>query len=114
MGSEMCIRDRPWAPDVVLTENALQEMVATFKGPMPVARDIALLYEATVAAVSPLHIERVEVRRDEHGGAYLAGLVVSPPLSPAFMPTRRNIVTGETHASLVGVAFVRDPIVPKA
>jgi hypothetical protein len=101
-----------WAPNVVIYEDQLHEMVAAFR-PLPVEKTTGvLLSDATPEALTGLDLVRVEVRHDEHGGAYLAGLVRSPELSPTFYPARRDRQTGKTHASLVGVAFVRTPSLP--
>lgn len=101
-----------FAPGVVIREEALHEMVAAFK-PLPIEKTTgALLSDATPYGLTGLDLVRVEVRRDNNG-AYLAGLVRSPRISPTFYPARLNRETGERYASLVGVAFVREPAMPR-
>lgn len=101
-----------WAPGMVIAETQLHEMVTSFR-PLPIEKTTgALLSWSTTEVLTGLELVRLEVRRDERG-AYLAGLVRSPQISPTFYPARRDRQTGETRASLVGVAFVTTPAMPR-
>lgn len=101
----------PYGTSLTITESNLAEMVASFRGPMPV--DVEFRSFASHDLPLPhggAEILRVEVRRED-SGPYLAGLLRVLPMSPAMRFRGPDPRTGEWHgARLDSVSFVRGPL----